>query len=85
MPATSKNQRTLFCIALSIKRGETPRTYSAKAAEMADKMSEKQLMMDFQSSMLAPILNTTSYHPKDTYRSVISRSIRISIEKQGSC
>jgi len=43
MPATSKNQRTLFCIALSIKRGETPRTYSAEAAKMADEMSEKQL------------------------------------------
>jgi len=43
MPSTSKNQRTLFCIALSIKRGETPRTYSAEAAKMADEMSEEQL------------------------------------------
>jgi len=43
MPANSNNQRTLFCIALSIKRGETPRTYSAEAAKMADEMSEDQL------------------------------------------
>jgi len=43
MPANSKNQQTLFCIALSIKRGETPRTYSAEAAKMADEMSEDQL------------------------------------------
>lgn len=43
MPATSEDQRTLFCIALSIKRGKTKRSYSAKAADMADSMSEKQL------------------------------------------
>jgi len=43
MPATSNQQRTLFCIALSIKMGETPRTYSAEAAKMADEMSEEQL------------------------------------------
>lgn len=43
MPSTSENQQTLACIALSIKRGETPRSYSKKAAEMADSMSEEQL------------------------------------------
>jgi len=43
MPATSENQKTLFCIALAIKRGETPRSYSAEAAKMADEMSEEQL------------------------------------------
>jgi hypothetical protein len=43
MPATSKNQRTLFCIALSMKKGETPKSYSAQAAKMADSMTEAQL------------------------------------------
>lgn len=43
MPATSENQRKLFCIALSMKRGETPKSYSAQAAKMCDQMSEEQL------------------------------------------
>jgi len=42
-PANSKSQQTLFCIALSIKRGETPKSYSAEAAKMADEMSEEVL------------------------------------------
>jgi hypothetical protein len=40
---TSENQRTLACIALAIKRGKTPRSYSKAAAEMADSMSEEKL------------------------------------------
>jgi len=40
---TSENQQTLACIALAIKRGETPRSYSEEAAEMADSMSEEKL------------------------------------------
>ena len=43
MPATSEAQRTLACIALAIKRGETPKSYSKQAAKMADSMSEEQL------------------------------------------
>lgn len=43
MPATSESQRKLFCIALSIKRGETPASYSKQAAKMASEMSEEQL------------------------------------------
>ena len=43
MPATSNKQRTLMCIALSIKKGDTPATYSKKAAQMAEKMSIEQL------------------------------------------
>ena len=39
----SENQRTLACIALAMKRGETPRSYSAEAAKMADSMSEEKL------------------------------------------
>jgi len=42
MPVT-ENQQTLACIALKIKRGETPRSYSTGAAEMADSMSEEKL------------------------------------------
>ena len=39
----SENQKTLACIALSIKRGGTPRSYSAQAAKMSDSMSEEKL------------------------------------------
>jgi len=43
MPATSEAQRRAAGVALSIKRGQTPRSYSPEAARMADSMSEKQL------------------------------------------
>ena len=43
MPAASKGQRTLFCIAQSIKEGKTPKTYSAQAAKMAETMSLEKL------------------------------------------
>ena len=39
----SENQRTLACIAASIKEGKTPRSYSAQAAKMADSMSLEKL------------------------------------------
>lgn len=43
MPATSSDQRKLFCIALSMKLGKTPKSYSAEAAKMASEMSVAQL------------------------------------------
>ena len=43
MPAVSEAQRRLAGIALSIKQGETPRSYSKEAADMADSMTEAQL------------------------------------------
>lgn len=43
MPATSEAQRKLFCIALSIKRGETPASYSKQAAKLAEENSEETL------------------------------------------
>ncbi|MBA7473852.1 hypothetical protein ES707_09197 [subsurface metagenome] len=42
-PAVSKDQKTLACIALSIKQGKTPASYSAQAAKMAESMSEEEL------------------------------------------
>ena len=39
----SENQRTLFCIALAIKKGEQKPSYSAEAAKMAEQMSEEEL------------------------------------------
>jgi len=42
MPTSSK-QKTLSCIALKIKKGETPASYSAQAAKMAGSMSEEKL------------------------------------------
>jgi hypothetical protein len=43
MPATSKAQKTLFCIALSIRRGETPKNYSKQAAKLAETNDEATL------------------------------------------
>jgi hypothetical protein len=43
MPATSTNQRQLFCIALSIKEGKTPTSYSKQGAKMSESMSLEQL------------------------------------------
>ena len=43
MPSVSKSQRKLMGIALAIKRGETPKSYSKEAAKLAGSMSEKQL------------------------------------------
>ena len=42
-PAASEDQRQLMCIALSIKRGETDKSYSKEAARLAETMSEEQL------------------------------------------
>ncbi len=44
MPATSSKQKTLMCIALEIKRGNTPVSYSKEAAKMAKQMTEAQLV-----------------------------------------
>lgn len=43
MPAVSENQRKLFCIALSIKKGDTPASYSEQAAKLASENSEETL------------------------------------------
>ena len=42
-PATSEAQRKLFCVALSIKRGETPKSYSKAAAALAEQNDEQTL------------------------------------------
>lgn len=39
MPAASKSQKTLACIALSMHNGKTPKSYSKEAAKMAESMS----------------------------------------------
>ena len=39
----SENQRKLACVALSIKRGKTPASYSKAASDMAESMSEEKL------------------------------------------
>ena len=44
MPATSEAQRKLMCIALSMKRGKTERSYSKEAARLAESMSEEDLV-----------------------------------------
>ena len=44
MPAESEAQRKLFCIALAIKRGETPADYSPPAAKIAEENTEETLV-----------------------------------------
>ncbi len=43
MPAVSEAQRRLAGIALAIKRGETPASFSPQAAKMAKSMSTEEL------------------------------------------
>lgn len=43
MPAETKNQRTLACIALSMKEGKTPHSYSKEGHKMMMSMSMEQL------------------------------------------
>ena len=42
-PSSSRQQQKLMCIALSIKLGKTPKSYSAEAAKMAETMSLAEL------------------------------------------
>ena len=43
MTAVSKKQKTTACMALAMKNGKLPATYSKAAKSMADSMSEKEL------------------------------------------
>lgn len=43
MPAKSQKQQKLFGIALAIKRGELPKSYSKIALKLAKTLSEKKL------------------------------------------
>lgn len=43
MPAKSVKQKRLMGIALAIKKGKTPKSYSPEAAKAAKTMSEKAL------------------------------------------
>ena len=43
MPAVSKNQKTLACMALSMKRGKTKHSFSKQAHKMMTSMSEEEL------------------------------------------
>jgi len=42
-PAVSERQRKLAGIALSMKRGKTPKSYSKQAAKMSKSMTTKEL------------------------------------------
>lgn len=52
MPAVSKKQRTLWCIAQSIKEDKTPASYSEQAAKIAEKNS-LETIKDFCESPVA--------------------------------
>ncbi|KKN74860.1 hypothetical protein LCGC14_0386090 [marine sediment metagenome] len=43
-PATSSEQKTAACMALAQKRGELDRTPGTPAGDMAESMSEEQLV-----------------------------------------
>ena len=52
MPAVSKKQKVLFCIAKSIKEGKTPASFSKQAAKIAEKNS-LETIKDFCGSPVA--------------------------------
>lgn len=43
MPSTSKKQQKLMRIALAVKQGKTPKSYSREAAKISEQMTEEQL------------------------------------------
>jgi len=43
MPAESEKQRKLFAIALAIKKGKIPKSYSKNASKLAEQLSKKKL------------------------------------------
>ncbi len=43
MPPVSKKQRSLFCIAKSIKEGKTPASFSKQAAKIAENTDMKTI------------------------------------------
>ena len=43
MPAVSKNQKSLSCMALAMKKGEMKHTYSEQARKMMESMSMEEL------------------------------------------
>jgi hypothetical protein len=43
MPSSSNKQRKLMCIAESMKKGKTPKSYSKEAARISEQMNEQQL------------------------------------------
>jgi len=44
MPAESEEQKTTACMALAMKRGDLKKTPGTPAAEMAESMTEEQLV-----------------------------------------
>ncbi len=76
MPARSEAQQQLFGAALSVKRGETPRSkVSAKVLELVDTMTEKQLE-DFASTPHNKIPYKVSKVKKESLERVIRKLIR---------
>lgn len=77
MPARSEAQQQLFGAALSVKRGETPRSkVSAKVLELVDTMTEKQLE-DFASTPHNKIPYKVSKKvKKESFERVIRKLIR---------
>ena len=49
MPSKTERQKTLFCIAQSIKEGKTPASFSKKAADIA-KNNSLETIKDFCES-----------------------------------
>jgi hypothetical protein len=71
MPSTSKQQQRLFGLALSVKRGETPRSEASdEVLNIVDTMSEKQIE-DFASTSHEGLPQTVEQRLREIIRTEI--------------
>jgi hypothetical protein len=71
MPSTSKQQQKLFGLALSVKRGETPRNEASdEVLNIVDTMSEKQIE-DFASTSHEGLPQTVEQRLREIIRTEI--------------
>jgi hypothetical protein len=71
MPSTSKQQQKLFGLALSVKRGETPRSEASdEVLNIVDTMSEKQIE-DFASTSHKGLPQTVEQRLREIIRTEI--------------
>jgi len=71
MPSTSKQKQKLFGLALSVKRGETPRNEASdEVLNIVDTMSEKQIE-DFASTSHEGLPQTVEQRLREIIRTEI--------------
>lgn len=72
MPAKSKNQQQLFGLALSVKRGETPKSeVSDEVLDIVDSMSEKEIE-DFAGTKHDNLPNKVEMSIREMVRDILN-------------